>query len=358
MKMKYSIESQQPLEIAFRSDASVMITGPTGSGKTRLARTIHERGARKSRPFVTINLSSVHAGTLESELFGHERGAFTGADQRRIGRLESANGGTVFLDEIGELPLHLQARLLEFLQSKVIVPLGSNREVRLDVRVIAATHKDLEHLVQKKEFRADLLHRLRVICIEMPSIIARADDFDCLVHEVLEEVCRDSGHSILSISEEAATRLEEHDWPGNFRELRNVLEFAVLSSSGSQISARDLPPWFASVRRNQECALGSQRLLGVAEFSLTLDYAGTLSRFEQEYLRRALAFFRGRVNQTARAIGMNKSTLIRRMKAYGLQTSRNEALDALRDAEQIRSERIVEKNFSNVAEKHCAVELR
>ena len=149
MKVPFrSLNSFQDLfEIAKRSESTVLLSGPTGSGKTSLARRIHQSGARRDRPFVTINLASVHSGTIESELFGHERGAFTGADQRRIGKLESANGGTVFLDEIGEIPPTLQAKLLEFLQSKTISPVGSNREIRLNVRVIVATHKDLARAV-------------------------------------------------------------------------------------------------------------------------------------------------------------------------------------------------------------------
>jgi DNA-binding NtrC family response regulator len=308
--------------IACRSDVTVLITGPTGSGKTRLAKWIHDRSKRRDRPFVTVNLASLHEGTLESALFGHERGAFTGAHQRRVGRLEAAHGGTLFLDEIGDLSPQLQARLLEFLQSRTLSPVGSNRQLTLDVRIIAATHRNLAKAVAAGTFREDLFHRLRVVSLELPGLADLPDEFDLILHSCLNEICAASGRSILRISESVASRLENYPWPGNIRELRNVLEYAVAACEGSEISDSDLPTWFNGNGKMRltggASSVQDARMLGVAEFPMTLDYQATLARFEREYLQKALHRFRGRINQTAREVGMNKTTLIRRVRAHGL----------------------------------------
>jgi DNA-binding NtrC family response regulator len=197
---------QKLIRLACQSGANVLISGATGTGKTRLAKQIHDGSTRKTAPFVTVNLATLHEGVLESELFGHERGSFTGAEQRRTGKLEMAQGGTVFLDEIGELPLRLQARLLEFLQSKTITPVGSNREVRLDVRVIVATHRDLERAVQKSEFREDLFHRLRVISISLECLRNRSDDFDAILQTNLHDLCISAKKPAMRLNSEVMTR--------------------------------------------------------------------------------------------------------------------------------------------------------
>jgi len=309
-----------------RRDSNVLLLGATGTGKSTLAREIHSRSRRREKPFITVNLASLHEGTLESELFGHERGAFTGADQRRVGKLELAQGGTVFLDEIGDLTPRLQARLLEFLQSRVISPVGSNRETRLDVRVIAATHRNLDKKVREGSFREDLLHRLRVLTIRMPGITDFSENFGEVVHGVLETVCAEQRRRILRLDPAFASKLEAYPWPGNFRELRNVLEYAVLSASGEMLSVDDLPAWFeesfagmAGVNRM------SASILGVAELPLTLDFYESLALFEREYLKRALIRFGGRLNLTARRTGMNKTTLIRRLRQLGIHPAMRQA---------------------------------
>jgi DNA-binding NtrC family response regulator len=313
--------------MAAQSDAAVLLSGPTGSGKTSLARMIHDGSARAGKPFVHVNLATLHEGTLESELFGHERGAFTGADNRRVGRLEAAQGGTVFLDEIGELSPRLQARLLEFLQSKVIIPVGSNRELRLNVRVIVATHRDLDAAVASGAFREDLFHRLRVLQIHLKSLIDRADEFDQLVHDCLDSVCRTHNCKVLRISEDVARMLEAYKWPGNFRELHNVLEFAVIACEDQEIRRCDLPVWFCEKLEKRVSSFESfipvspvvpSALLGVAELELSMNYQTAIANFEKTYLQRALNRFGGRVNYTARRIGMNKTTLLRRIRSHGL----------------------------------------
>ncbi|MGK5081816.1 sigma-54 dependent transcriptional regulator [Bdellovibrionota bacterium FG-1] len=318
------------MRLALRSDATVLIMGPTGTGKTHLAREIHQGGGRQGQPFVTVNLASLHEGTFESELFGHEKGAFTGAHERRLGRLATAQGGTVFLDEIGELSPRLQSRLLEFLQTRTITPVGGSRAVRLDVRVIVATHRNLWKAVSSGEFREDLFHRLRVISISLQSLAARPDEFDGIMHSCLSQVCAETGRTILKISSEVAERFEGYSWPGNIRELRNVLEYAVLSADGVEITGRDLPAWFGDHPRpvggmppehlpiSGDSGQGN-RLLAVAEVPMTLDFYATLAGFERDYLVFMLKHFKGRVNETAREVGLHKTTLIRRMRIHGIR---------------------------------------
>ena len=312
-------EFSRSMGIARQSECNVLICGATGTGKSVLAREIHDTGKKAGRPFVVINLATLHEGTIESELFGHERGSFTGADSKRVGRLESANGGTVFLDEIGELPLRLQARLLDFMQSKRITPVGSSREVRLDVRIIAATHRDLEKGIRNGAFREDLFHRLRVVSIFLRPLLERAEHFDQILHACIEAVARETSRTITGISDEVACAFEAYAWPGNLRELRHVLEYAILASPSERIEADDLPHWFKKAAQAQPVELAAaEAKLGVAEVPLSLDFHESVSRFEKEFLSRAIARYRGRINLTARKTGIGKATLIRRLRGYGI----------------------------------------
>jgi len=309
--------AHRSLKLAFESESTVLLSGATGTGKTSLAREIHDKSRRRNKPFVVINLATLHEGTLEAELFGRERGAYTGADFKRVGKLELAQGGTVFLDEIGELPLRLQARLLEFLQSRVISPMGCNREVKLDVRIIAATHQQLEKKVREGTFREDLFHRLRVVEIRLPSLSAFSEDFGEILHSTLSKISAELGKSVLRIHPQVADRLEAYSWPGNFRELRNLLEYAVQVCEEGEIRPDDLPEWFMNASLPGAGGAGAA-LLGVVEFQLGSDFYACMTSVEREYLRRALSQFGGRLNLTARKIGMNKTTLIRRVKELGI----------------------------------------
>lgn len=313
-------------ELALQSTANVLITGATGTGKSLIARQIHEASSRAGRPFITVNLASVHEGTLESELFGHERGAFTGADVKKTGRLELANGGTLFLDEIGELTPRLQARLLEFLQSKTVVPVGGIREIKLDVRILSATHRDLEKEIFENKFREDLFHRLRVIHLHLRPLAERIEDLDEIVHSCLNEISQNMKRKILSISEATASLFEEYTWPGNIRELRNVLEYGVIACEGDKIKNHHLPTWFIkriemirmNTNQSSEMNMDLEAPLGRVEFPISSNYHEMLVRFEKEFLRRALNHGRGRIGQTAKMIGVSKSTLARRVQAFGL----------------------------------------
>jgi transcriptional regulator with GAF, ATPase, and Fis domain len=328
--MNLSEDILNSYKIACRTESTLLITGPTGTGKSSLARKIHENSKRRGKPFVVINLATLSEGTLESELFGHERGAFTGADLKRIGRLEMAHGGTVFLDEVGELRPGLQARLLEFLQNKLISPVGSNREIKLDVRIIAATHHDLASSVRKREFREDLFHRLRVITVGLRPLCDRLNELPLLIDRFLREFCEREKRTPLRLSTEVFELFSTHSWPGNVRELKNVLEYSVFASEGSLINLDHLPHWFVQdCTQSHACSASpptsrpkddsfSPAPLGIVELPLTLDYSFTLLAFEKEYLRRAIFINGGRINRTARQLGLHKSTLTRKIRKFGI----------------------------------------
>ena len=326
-----SISNQSDaLRIAARGDANVLITGPTGSGKTRLARQIHNESSRRSRPFVTVNLATLHEGTFESELFGHERGAFTGAEQRRIGRLELAQGGTVFLDEVGDLAPRLQARLLEFLQSRTVSPLGSNRESRLNVRVITATNRDLRAAVVRKEFREDLFHRLRVVCIELKPLRSRRQEMPALIHANLSELAATLARPEPHLAPEVRRIFEQYRWPGKHPGAPNVLEYAVAAIEGELIERKHLPAWMLeNLYHTDEDAISRELATELIKIYFGLSHGAALAQFEKEYLGHALIENDGKINLTARQIGLNKTTLLRRIAQYDLLPRRKERPTAI-----------------------------
>lgn len=316
--------------LAKRCDASLLILGQTGTGKSTLARKIHDEGSRSSGPFVNMNLASLHDETMESTLFGHERGAFTGADRTRVGRLELADHGTLFLDEIGELPLALQSRLLEFLQTKVVTPLGSNRERQVDVRVICATNRDLKADVRAGKFREDLYHRIRVLGIELGSLESFDDEeFSQVIHSTLERICAKNGAKVMRIEKEVAELFECYSWPGNFRELENVLEVAVLTSLDRVIKFGDLPPWFIesvnaepSFRLDHDVVIREERkpggVLASAEVPVSQSYLKTMEKFESAVLKYFILRNGGNLARAARETGLSKATFYRKANDYRL----------------------------------------
>ncbi|MEA2538917.1 MAG: formate hydrogenlyase transcriptional activator [Acidobacteriaceae bacterium] len=225
------------------TDANVLITGETGSGKELVARAIHSRSAREKSPLVKVNCGAIPTGLVESELFGHVKGAFTSASDRRVGRFELANGGTLFLDEVGELPLETQVKLLRVLQEQEFEPVGSSRTIKVNVRIIAATNRDIEQAVQSGAFRSDLYYRLNVVPLRVPALRERRSDIPQLVISFLEQSARRMGKSVASVSQKTMDLLMDYSWPGNIRELQNVIERGVVLSRGSMLKlGADLLP--------------------------------------------------------------------------------------------------------------------
>ena len=217
------------------TDSTVLIAGETGTGKELIARAVHIHSGRRHRPFVKVNCAAIPTELLESELFGHEKGSFTGAVAQRIGRFEAANGGTVFLDEIGDMPLHLQTKLLRVLQEQEFERVGGNRTIQVDVRIVAATNRDLKAMVEKNEFRADLYYRLAVFPMNVPPLRQRREDIAVLTRHFVQKHAKRMGRRIESIPMHALEALTNYDWPGNIRELQNVVERSVVLSNGPEL---------------------------------------------------------------------------------------------------------------------------
>lgn len=307
-------------------DSSLLILGDTGVGKERLARAIHAESPRGSRPFMPVNCAAFPETLLDGELFGYEEGAFTGAVGDRRGYFELAHGGTIFLDEIGEMPKHLQVKLLRVLQERVIQPLGSEEEIEIDVRVMAATNRDLEEEIKARRFRRDLFYRLSVVTLDIPSLRDRPEDIPTLLQRYLTEYSLRMNRAVTGFTPEAIEALTAYEWPGNVRELINVVERALILVDGDTISLNELPP-------------GMGRPITIADFNSTdstTPVIGSLpdnwherpweqvktdilSRIEAEYLSRHLTSCRGRLAETSEATGIKPRTLYQCMKRLGLK---------------------------------------
>ncbi|VAX34737.1 sigma-54 dependent DNA-binding response regulator [hydrothermal vent metagenome] len=284
------------------SESSVIICGETGTGKELIARALHFGSARRDRPFVAVNCAAIPRELLESELFGYERGAFTGAVSRRIGRFEEVSGGTLFLDEIGELDLSVQAKMLRVLQEREIERLGSNRKIKVHFRLVSSTNRDLEREAKAGNFRKDLLYRLNVIQINVPLLRERQDDIPLLVSEYVNEFCiREK--KVLTVSDEVMRIFHDYHWPGNVRQLRNVMERAVVLSKGETITSRELPEEFVSLKK-RECPLHSLK---------------TLSELESEAVRNALQICNGNKSKAARMLGISRKALYKRLKDWNIE---------------------------------------
>ena len=291
------------VDIVAKGTATVLLLGETGTGKELIARAIHNRSHRKDRTFVKLNCAAIPSGLLESELFGHERGAFTGAITQKIGRIELADQGSLFLDEIGDIPLELQPKLLRVLQEREFERLGSTRTKQVDVRVVAATHRNLEEMILEKQFRSDLYYRLNVVPISIPPLRERLEDIPLLVQHFVQHAARRMNKTIDTISSDTLDALTEYQWPGNIRELENVIERAVILSPSRvlQVPLRDLQ---TRVPAGQDC----ERLHRLAD----VEREHILSILMET--RWVLSGPRG----AAARLAMNRSTLYFRMKKLGI----------------------------------------
>lgn len=291
--------------------ATVLILGESGTGKELIAKAIHHLSPRRRAPMVTVHCAALPATLLESELFGHERGAFTGAHERRIGRFEQADGGTLFLDEIGEIDATVQVKLLRFLGERTFERVGSNKTLTADVRLLAATNKPLAELVAQGKFREDLYFRLRVVEITLPPLRARREDIPLLAHAFMREFAQENAKPVKEITPEAMDALMNYSWPGNVRELRTAMERAVVLCRGERITVRDLP---AEVRQQTAPALAasaSKAVLPVADLSV--------KEAEKQLIIRALEECGGNRTEAAKRLGISRRTLHRKLHVYHLE---------------------------------------
>src|SRR3954452_324321 len=284
------------------SKASVVITGQSGTGKEMVARAIHQLSPRREKPFIAINCSAIPASLIESEMFGHERGAFTGADQRRLGAWELADGGTLFLDEVGEIPIELQAKFLRVLEEERLRRLGGKSEIAVDVRVISATNRDLKEEIKAARFREDLYFRLNVFHIPLAPLKERREDIALLVQHFMDRFSREGGKRVKGISPQAVKLLQEYAWPGNIRELRNTLERAVILCGPGMIDVEHLPA---------ELATG-----GGESAYLKLPFGLPLREVEKEYILNSLSRLQNNKARTAQALGISEKTLYNKLYRY------------------------------------------
>jgi two-component system nitrogen regulation response regulator GlnG len=315
-----------------RSNITVLINGESGTGKELAAQALHRHSPRANGPFIALNMAAIPHDLLESELFGHEKGAFTGAQGRRTGRFEQADGGTLFLDEIGDMPAELQTRLLRVLADGEFYRVGGHEPVKVDVRIIAATHQDLERLVSEGRFREDLFHRLNVIRIHLPSLRERREDIPLLMEHFLKQAAVELGVECKVLLPETAELLQHFEWRGNVRQLENTARWLTVMGSGREIHPDDLPPelrqsssgespkdgdWQASFKNWVRTALsnGETDLLGQA-----------LPAFESILIQMALEFTGGRRQDAARVLGWGRNTLTRKIKELGLDEDHREVV--------------------------------
>jgi transcriptional regulator with PAS, ATPase and Fis domain len=292
------------VEKAALSEASVLLRGETGTGKELLAGALHQLSPRKKGPFHAISCAALPASLLESELFGHIRGAFTGAVRDSPGHFQRANKGTLFLDEVAEMPLEVQAKLLRVLETHSVVPVGGRDSVAVDVRIVAATHKALRAEVEAGRFRADLMYRLRVVPVFIPPLRERDGDVLLLAWHFIRELNKRGQRRIERISREATALLREHDWPGNVRELRNVIEYAFVIGEGETLAVDDLPPELNGIPPPEPRSPATG--------------PGRSDAQERERIRQALRRAGGHPGQAAERLGISRVTLWRRMKQLGL----------------------------------------
>jgi len=294
------------------SDITVFVSGESGTGKELVARAIHSGSLRSDEPFIDVNCAAIPEGLQESELFGHEKGAFTGALATHPGKFEQAAGGTIFLDEVGEMSPSAQARLLRVLQERCLQRVGGTKTIELDVRVISASNRDLESMVADGGFRQDLYYRLVVFPIELPPLRQRSEDVPMLVGHFIEKYARDAGKRVRGVSPAAMEALKTHDWPGNVRELENIIHRSLLITDGPAIGIGDLP-----------VGLGAVSATTTAESSAPISVAMSLDELEKAAIEKALKRHGGNLSDVARQLGIGRSTLYRKLDQYGLRDKKS-----------------------------------
>jgi PAS domain S-box-containing protein len=291
------------IENVSQTEAPVLIYGQSGTGKELVARAIHETSLRANKPFIKVNCAALNENLLESELFGHEKGAYTGADRTRIGRFEAAHGGSIFLDEIGDIPLATQVKLLRVLEEKEIERVGDHRPISVDVRIITATNKDLDNLVAQERFREDLLFRINVFPLNCPPLAQRTEDIPLIVQNFIDQNAGKGGKTITGLTPEAMEIILSYDWPGNVRELRNAIEYAFVLCPGGWIGKEHLPPKIEGF--DQKTASGPK--------------AGPRSwKNERDNLLKVLRQVNGNQSEAARSLGVSRVTIWKRIKKYGV----------------------------------------
>ena len=338
----------QLLETVAATSSTVLITGETGTGKELVARALHRESARASRPFVALNTSAIAAELLESELFGHEKGAFTGATERRIGRFEQANGGTLFLDEIGELPLPAQVKLLRALQQSEIEPVGARKSVKVDVRIISATNRDLIADVKAGRFREDLFYRLHVFPLTVPPLRTRPEDIPELARHFLARFVAEEGKRVRAIDAEAMALLNGYSWPGNVRQLENAIFRAVVLAEGETLGVNEFPQIARTREAGEDGSAASTAMLAVpivreempmaprampelttSPTSMPLldhhDHVRPLDEIERDAIRFAISHYRGQMSEVARRLQIGRSTLYRKLETLGLEAEAKES---------------------------------
>jgi two-component system nitrogen regulation response regulator NtrX len=309
----YAIQQlREQVKMAAPTNGRVLIFGENGTGKELVARSIHAMSRRRTGPFVEVNCAAIPEELIESELFGHVRGAFTGAVADRRGKFELAHGGTIFLDEIADMSLKTQAKVLRVLQEQVLTAVGGSRDTRVDARVLAATNKDLTQEIRTGRFREDLYFRLNVVPIFVPPLRDREDDVPLLAEHFMALLAREYGRRPKAFERDAITALQQYSWPGNVRELRNMVERLMIMVPGDRITSRDLSFLEAS----------SPAAPDEARPSVITPLHDARDQFERDYILRALAQQQGNISRTAEVLGVERSNLYRKMKAFGIAPSR------------------------------------
>ena len=297
------------------TDSSILILGESGTGKELVARALHYNGARRNKPFIAINCGAIPDELLESELFGHMRGSFTGAIKNKPGKFEQANGGTIFLDEIGTMPVHLQLKLLRVLQEQEVEPVGGSRPIKLDIRIISATNTDLEEMVKTGEFREDLFYRLNVIPINLPPLRERKEDIPLLARHFLKKSCKHLKRDLIHFDHAIFTTLEHYKWPGNVRELENIIERTAALCEGDRIGIDDLPSHISGIKQRS-----SQVISTLPRDGLDMPYH--IQQLERDWINQALEYCNGVKAKAAEMLHIKRTTLVEKMKRLGIESQR------------------------------------